>query len=151
MRPASRARARPGAADLLEQPAAIVALYTGLNALLLLVLAYNVGSRRGAQNQLQPGDMGDAVLTRAIRAHANFAEHAPIVLILLAVLAWLGIGPIWLHAYGIMFTAGRVVGAIGMMREKHPNALRFAGNAATGVALLVGGGAAVIGAIGGLP
>ena len=126
-----------------EQRLATVALYVGLNAILLLVLAYNVGSRRGAQNQLQPGDMGDAALTRAIRAHANFAEHAPLVMLLLLMLALLGFEPIWLHVYGAVFTAGRVIGAVGMMRPKHPNALRFTGNAATGLALL-GGGLAVI-------
>lgn len=121
----------------------IAAFYLGLNALLLLALAYNVGSRRGAQNQLQPGDMGDAKLTRAIRAHGNYAEHAPMVLLLLLVLALLGLKPLWLHVYGAGFTAGRVLGAFGMMREKHPNALRFVGNLATGLALLIGGGAAI--------
>jgi hypothetical protein len=30
-----------------------------------------------------------------------------------------------------------------MMREKHPNALRFIGNLVTGLALLLGGGAAI--------
>jgi uncharacterized membrane protein YecN with MAPEG domain len=122
---------------------AAVLLYVGLNALLLLVLAYNVGSRRGSQNQLQPGDMGDAALTRAIRAHANFAEHAPIVLLLLLCLALVGVDPFWLHIYGATFTIGRVVGAVGMMRDKHPNALRFFGNAVTGLALLAGGVAAI--------
>ena len=122
---------------------AIVALYVGLNALLLLALAYNVGARRGAQRQLQPGDMGDAVLTRAIRAHANYAEHAPVVLLLLLVLAFLGFQSLWLHLYGATFTIGRVIGAFGMMRDKHPNALRFIGNLATGLALLGGGGAAL--------
>ena len=127
----------------MEAGLAIFAFYAGLNALLLLVLAYNVGSRRGAQNQLQPGDMGDAMLTRAIRAHANFAEHAPLVLLLLLVLALLGVQPLWLHVYGATFTFGRAIGAFGMMREKHPNALRFTGNLATGLALLVGGCAAI--------
>jgi uncharacterized membrane protein YecN with MAPEG domain len=135
---------------LSEQAIAAIALYVGLNALILLALAYNVGSRRGAQKQLQPGDMGDAVLTRAIRAHANFAEHAPIALLLLLVLALLGFEALWLHLYGALFTVGRVVGGFGMMREKHPNALRFTGNLATGLALLVGGGAAIVGAIGSL-
>jgi hypothetical protein len=35
---------------------------------------------------------------------------------------------------------------VGMMQEKHPNPLRFTGNAVTGLALLVGGGAAIFGA-----
>jgi uncharacterized protein len=130
------------------QAIAIVALYVGLNALLLLVLAYNVGSRRGAQDQLQPGDMGDATLVRAIRAHGNYAEYAPLVLLLLLVLALLGFQPLWLHAYGAIFTLGRVIGAIGMMRAKHPNILRFTGNLMTGLALLAGGTAAIICSIG---
>jgi len=123
--------------------AAAVALYVGLNALILLVLAYNVGSRRGAQGQLQPGDVGDSSLVRAIRAHGNFAEHAPMVLLLLLVMALVGIDPRWLHLFGALFTAGRVIGAFGMMRPTHPNALRFTGNLATGLALLVGGAALV--------
>jgi uncharacterized membrane protein YecN with MAPEG domain len=120
-----------------------VALYTGLSALLLLALAYNVGARRGAQNQLQPGDTGDAKLVRAIRTHGNFTEHAPIVLLVLLVLALLGAQPFWLHLLGGGFVMGRIVGAIGMMRDKHPNALRFIGNLVTGLALLVGGVALV--------
>ncbi len=124
-----------------------VAFYVGLNSLLMLALAYNVGSRRGAQNQLQPGDLGDAALTRAVRAHANFAEYAPLVLLLLLVLALLGFRPAWLHVYGATFTLGRIVGAFGMMREKHPNAMRFIGNLVTGLALLAGGLAAIVCAI----
>lgn len=127
-----------------KQALAAVALYLGLNALLLLALAYNVGSRRGAQNQLQPGDLGDAALTRAIRAHANYAEYAPVVLLLLLGLAMLGFRPIWLHVYGAAFTLGRVAGGFGMMRDKHPNALRFTGNLVTGLALLTGGLAVII-------
>jgi hypothetical protein len=131
-----------------EEPLAIAGLYVGMNALLLLVLAYIVGSRRGAQKQLQPGDMGDAALTRAIRAHGNYVEYAPMVLLILLVMALLGFKPVILHIYGAVFTLGRVVGAVGMMQTRHPNALRFAGNAVTGVALVGGGGALVVCALG---
>lgn len=127
----------------MESAIAIATFYVGLNALLLLALAYNVGSRRGAQNQLQPGEMGDAALTRSIRAHGNYSEHAPMVLLLLVGLAALGVEPLWLHVYGASFTAARVIGAFGMMRENHPNALRFFGNLVTGLALLIGSGAAI--------
>lgn len=127
----------------MTQGIGVAAIYMGLNALLLLALAYNVGSRRGSQNQLQPGDMGDATLTRSIRAHANFAEHAPTVLLLLLLMALLGFKSAWLHAYGAIFTIGRIVGAVGMMQNIHPNALRFSGNLVTGLALLVGGGAVI--------
>ena len=111
-----------------------------MNAVLMFALALNVGLRRGAQNQLQPGDVGDALLTRAIRAHANFAEYAPLVLLLLLCMALLGAAPIWLHLFGAAFTVGRLFHAFGMMRDKHPNAVRFVGNLTTGSALLAGAG-----------
>lgn len=114
------------------------AIYAALNALLMFGLALNVGLRRGAQKQLQPGDMGDALLTRAIRAHANFAEYAPLVLLLVLAMALLGAPAGWVHALGGGFTAGRVCHAFGMMGDKHPNAVRFVGNLLTGMALLVG-------------
>jgi uncharacterized membrane protein YecN with MAPEG domain len=79
--------------------------------------------------------------TRAIRAHGNFTEYAPVVLFLVLVLALLS-APVWLiHGLGAAFTGGRVLHAIGMMREKHPNALRFSGNLLTGLVLLVGSAA----------
>jgi uncharacterized membrane protein YecN with MAPEG domain len=115
--------------------------YVALNALLMFALALNVGLRRGAQNQLQPGDMGDVLLTRAIRAHANFAEYSAIVLLLLLGMAVLGAEPFWIHIFGGVFTFGRVLHVFGMMRDKHPNAVRFIGNLVTGLALLVGAGA----------
>lgn len=126
-----------------EEKFAIVGLYIAANALIMFALALNVGLRRGAQSQLQPGDMGDAMLTRAIRAHANFSEFAPLVLLLLLSLALLGTPNLLLHFYGILFTAARITHAFGMMRNKHPNSLRFIGNLITGLALL-GGAAGLI-------
>ncbi|HEX8125957.1 MAG TPA: MAPEG family protein [Allosphingosinicella sp.] len=125
----------------MEQGLAVWGIYAALNALLMFGLALNVGLRRGAQKQLQPGDTGDAMLTRAIRAHANFAEYAPLVLLLLLGIALLDGPSAWLHALGAGFTVGRVAHAFGMMAEKHPNAVRFVGNLTTGLALLLGAAA----------
>lgn len=119
------------------------AVYAALNALLMFGLALNVGLRRGAQSQLQPGDLGDAMLIRAIRAHGNFAEYAPLVLLLLLGVALLDGPALWLHALGGGFTAGRVFHAFGMMLDKHPNPVRFIGNLTTGLALLLGAAACI--------
>jgi uncharacterized membrane protein YecN with MAPEG domain len=124
-----------------EAPIHIWAVYAALNALLMFCLALNVGLRRGAQKQLQPGDMGDAKLTRSIRAHANFAEYAPLVLLLLLGIALLGGPSAWLHVLGAGFTIGRVFHVFGMMQDKHPNAARFIGNLTTGLTLLLGAAA----------
>jgi hypothetical protein len=122
----------------------IWATYAALNALLLFGLALNVGLRRGAQKQLQPGDTGDASLTRAIRAHANFAEYAPVVLLLLLAIVLLDGPAVWLHALGAGFTVGRLFHVFGMMRAKHPNWVRFVGNLATGLTLLLGAAACLL-------
>ena len=124
----------------MDERVEVAILYVALNALLMFALALNVGLRRGAQKQLQPGDTGDPLLTRAIRAHANFAEYASLVLLLLLGMALLGAAELWLHLFGGIFTAGRVLHALGMMRERHPNAVRFLGNLVTGLALLLGAG-----------
>ena len=118
---------------------AIAAFYIGLNALLMLILVFLVGSKRGKQNALDPGATGDVHLTRAIRAHANFSEYAALVLLVLLAMAQLGYSAPLLHLVGVSFTAGRILHAIGMGREKHPNAPRFIGNLTTGLCLLGGG------------
>jgi uncharacterized membrane protein YecN with MAPEG domain len=116
---------------------AALALYAGLNATLLVVLAINAGIRRSGQN-IQPGMMGEGGLTRAIRAHANFTENAPLALILLAALALTNTAALPIHALGATFTVARVAHALGMMQAKHPNALRFIGNILTWLVLLGG-------------
>jgi uncharacterized protein len=122
---------------------AVAALYIGLCALLLLALAINVGLRRGAQNALEPGAAGDPALVRAVRAHGNFAEYAPIVLLIVLVLALLQTPPLLLHLLGASFLIGRILHALGMMQPSHPNALRFIGNLITALALLIGGAASI--------
>lgn len=118
---------------------AALALYAGLNAILLVALAINAGIRRAPQNAIQPGAMGEGALTRAIRAHGNFTENAPLALIVLAGLALTNTAALPIHVLGATFTIGRVAHAFGMMQAKHPNALRFIGNVLTWLALLGGG------------
>jgi len=118
-----------------------VALYVSANAIMLFALALNVGARRGQQGQLEPGATGDKVLVRAIRAHGNFSEYAPVVLILLVLLALLEAPASIVHGLGATFTLGRISHVIGMMQDKHPNAARFIGNLTTGLVLLAGAAA----------
>lgn len=116
----------------------IVATYAAINGLLVLVLSYNVGQHRARTDSLEPGAVGDKILTRAIRAHANATEYIPIALILLLLLALLSAPVVLLHGMGAGFTVGRLAQAYGMTREKHPNAIRFTGNLLTGLVYLIG-------------
>ena len=93
----------------------IVALYGGVNILLLLALAFLVvGGRR--RHKISLGDGGNADFTRAMRAHANAAEYIPAGLVGLLLLALLDpAAPTWLlHAAGLTLTAGRLLHGFGM-------------------------------------
>ncbi|TNE59539.1 MAG: hypothetical protein EP340_02355 [Alphaproteobacteria bacterium] len=89
------------------------ALYAGLNAVISVALAFNVGrNRMRAKVSLGTGD--DDGLFRATRAHANNVEYTPIALILLLSLELMAAMPIALHVLGIMLTAGRALHGYGM-------------------------------------
>jgi hypothetical protein len=63
----------------------ITAAYLGILALLYAVLGLQVSRlRRG--NQVLFGDGGNIKLRSAIRAHANFAEYVPLIVLMVAML-----------------------------------------------------------------
>jgi hypothetical protein len=72
------------------------------------------------------GDGGNPTMMRRMRAHSNFTENVPLVLILIGVIEATGKGNTWLAIVGAVFMLGRVSHAIGMDREG-PNAFRAAG------------------------
>ena len=90
------------------------------------------------------GDGGNAVLIRAMRGQANFIEFAPMCLILLFAMAFLG-APAWvLHLFGIVLTVGRVLHGMHFTRPEAPGWQRSAG-ATLSFAALVFGAVGVIG------
>ena len=60
------------------------------------------------------GDGGDEFLIRRMRAHANFVESAPFVLVLLAALEATGGTNNWLWGLGILYIIGRLAHGLGM-------------------------------------
>lgn len=60
------------------------------------------------------GDGGDEFLIRRMRAHANFVESAPFVLILIAALEATAGTSGWLWGLGIVFIVGRLAHGLGM-------------------------------------
>jgi len=60
----------------------IVMFYAGLNALIALVLALLVTRQRGI-TKTSLGTGGHPALKRAVRAHGNFIENVPLILLLL--------------------------------------------------------------------
>ncbi len=94
-------------------PLSAAAVYIGLNILLLFLLSFRVvGRRRAAKVSLGTG--GDADLEIRTRAHGNAAEYIPVTMLGLFVMAQFA-APLWaVHAIGGVFTAGRVLHAIGL-------------------------------------
>ncbi len=91
----------------------IVALYAAINLILAPLLMLRVGKVRIGK-KVNLGDGGDPDLLSRIRAHGNFAENAPLLLIGLLCLASLSVLPIVLHVFGATFTLGRIFHALGM-------------------------------------
>lgn len=97
----------------------IVALYVALNLLLAPFLMFRVGGQRLAK-KVNLGDGGDPTLLSRIRAHGNFTENAPLLLIGLFAIAMASnphsfiYTPFLLHGFGAAFTLGRILHAYGM-------------------------------------
>lgn len=74
---------------------------------------YRVGQVRIAK-KIDLGDAGDDLMQRRVRAHGNFSETVPLLLLGLIALAMLS-APIWaLHLVGAGLVIGRVLHAMGM-------------------------------------
>lgn len=97
----------------------VAAVYIGVNILLLWYLSFRViGRRQSARVSLGTG--GDSELEIRTRVHGNASEYIPVTMLGLFALAELG-APIWaIHTIGGVFTAGRLIHAIGLSSSNLP-------------------------------
>ena len=116
----------------------ITALYASLLATWLVFLSFRVIALRGspvfAFLTITPDE---EMLKRAIRAHGNLSEYAPMMLILLYLLEAGGAEASTLHGLGLSFSIGRLMHGIcfGFMRSSMP--LRIGGTVLTLTPLLI--------------
>ena len=82
-------------------------------ALLNIWLAVRVGRVRTSA-KVSVGDGGNEMLTRRMRAHANYAEYTPFFLILLALVELAWGANIWLWGAAILYILGRLAHGFGM-------------------------------------
>ena len=117
----------------------ITSLYAGLLAMLLFILSIRVIGLRGnpAFSFIAHGKGDEELLQRAIRAHGNFTEYVPMMLILLGFLELSEASELKLHLLGGAFLLGRVMHGIcmGFMRSNMP--LRVGGTALTLIPMAV--------------
>ena len=77
------------------------------------------------------GDGGDALMLRAMRVHANFAEYVPLGLLLIAGVEVLSAPPALVHGLGIVLLTGRLTHAFGVSQEAEVYLYRVTGMALT--------------------
>lgn len=94
-------------------PVPVTAFVAAICALLLLLTAIDTVRQR-IRAQAAFGDAGDAKLISASRSHGNLAEHAPIVILLLAFLELSHAWHLGLMAVGALFLLGRVMNIWGL-------------------------------------
>ena len=112
----------------------ITAIYAGILGLIFLVLTVSVVLRRGAV-RATIGTGGDILLERRIRAHGNFIEFVPLVLILMILLELQNVSLWIVHLVGVCLVIGRVIHAANISRENEVLAGRIVGMALTMTAL----------------
>ncbi|WP_299073966.1 MAPEG family protein [uncultured Paraglaciecola sp.] len=112
----------------------ITAFYAGLLGILFLYFSILVVKGRFSK-QISLGDGGDHHFQQVVRAHGNFSEYTPIVLILLFVAEVNDSHPIALHLAGTALLAGRFIHAFGVRRHSGSSWQRVTGMLLTFAAL----------------
>ena len=119
----------------------ITLAYTILLVFFTLVLAIRVLDLRNSpvtkflhspNRQIDP-----EMLQRAIRAHGNLIEYAPLFLILLFLCEFSNLNSLYLHVAGIFFFLGRLMHGIGFGFMLHSPILRIGGMSLTFLGFLI--------------
>ncbi len=131
--------------------AQITLLYGGLLALWFFILSVRVIQGRFGAGSPSLGDGGNPVMLRRIRAHANFAEYVPLVLVLMGFLEISGAAAWQLHVIGAALLLGRLLHGYALAFTAQFAFGRTAGIALTFMSLLVAAGLACYIGTGALP
>ena len=116
----------------------VTSIYAGLLALFYLVLSYRVVVMRGPGGP-SLGDGGNPILQRRIRAHGNFSEYVPFILLLIGILELGHFPATFLHVLGIALLVARVLHGYALSFTESFTFGRFWGTALTFLLVLVCG------------
>lgn len=94
-----------------------------------------IAKRRGG---ISLGDGGDEGMLPRIRAHANFAEYVPLVLVMMALLASSRTSIYVLHGLGVALLLGRILHGYALSFSDGFPLSRVAGTGLTLATLIVG-------------
>ncbi len=114
----------------------IVPTYAALLALLFVALSIRTVRLR-RRLRIAIGDAGDPALLRAMRVHSNFAEYAPLSVILLSFVELRNAPAALVHGLCLCLLIGRSLHAFGVSRAHEDYRFRIAGMALTFMTLIV--------------
>jgi len=99
----------------------IVSLYASLLAIIYIYLSVLVIKGRGIA-KVALGSGSSKLLEQRIRAHANFSEYTPFVLLLLFMAEYQGTSVYIIHLLGVLFLTGRISHLYGVaFHEQYEN------------------------------
>ncbi|MES2526589.1 MAG: MAPEG family protein [Bdellovibrionota bacterium] len=114
----------------------ITSIYASLLALMYVYLSMRVVKHRKF-HKVSIGDGGNALVARAIRVHANFAEYVPLALILIYLVEMHTAARYFVHAMGITLVLARLFHAYGISSEAADFRFRVGGVVLTFVVLIL--------------
>jgi uncharacterized protein len=118
----------------------VTALYAAIIGLLAVILTVNV-IRNRVILKIDDGDGGNATMRMAIRAHANFAQHAPLALLLIGIAEAIGTGKTVTHILGAALVLARLLSAWGLSSAEGAS---FGRQSGAGLTVLVLAAASVL-------
>lgn len=110
-----------------------------LLVLLYIFLSVNVINYR-RKNKINLGDQSDYQILRKIRMHANFAEYAPIGIIIIFLLEFNSANPVLTQTTAVLLVIGRFLHPYSISENNKFGLLRPISMALTFTSLLVGSG-----------
>ncbi|MDO6427872.1 MULTISPECIES: MAPEG family protein [Thalassotalea] len=114
----------------------ITGFYLALLALLYIGFAIRIIKLR-YKYKTGIGDGGHDELAQAVRVHGNFAEYAPLAMLMLACAEINGSSQLLIHGVGAAFFIGRILHGIGITQTQGPSKGRQAGMLISFATLLV--------------
>ncbi len=114
----------------------VVPFYAGIFALIYVFLGMRTSRlRTGAHTMIGHGS--DPALERAIRAHGNFGEYVPFILLMLGFAEMQHYSRYWLHALCLALLLGRLVHAYGISQTDEAMGYRIVGISLTVLVMII--------------
>lgn len=118
-------------------------LYLGLSFFINFILTIRIIKLR-RKHLIGIGTSGNEELARAVRAHGNFIEHAPLILLMLMALDYATSSAYLIHALGLVLFIGRILHAYGLSKSAGKSFGRVAGMMSTFLVGLVCAGYLIV-------